>query len=110
MLMRKREDDGIPSMKKPSRDMSEESGISESTKERGEATNEREAAAQDFLDAIADGDAKALVDAFIALDMACGELEDEGEEEEEGEGEPMGEPKKSPKDLISIILAKKKPS
>jgi len=110
MLMRKREDDGIPSMKKPSRDMSEESGISEGTKERGEATNEREAAAQDFLDAIADGDAKALVDAFIALDMACGELEDEGEEEEEGEGEPMGEPKKSPKDLISIILAKKKPS
>jgi len=106
MLMRKREDDGIPSMKKPSRDMSEESGISEGTKERGEVTNEREAAAQDFLDAIADGDAKALVDAFIALDMACGE-DGEGEEEED-EGEPMGEPKRSPKDLVSIILAKKK--
>jgi hypothetical protein len=103
MLMRKREDDGIPSVKKPSRDMSEESGISEGAKERGEATNEREAAAQDFLDAIADGDAKALVDAFIALDMACGEPE-----EEEEEGEPMGEPKRSPKDLVSIILAKKK--
>lgn len=106
MLMRKREDDGIPSVKKPSRDMSEESGISEGTQERGEATNEREAAAQDFLDAIADGDAKALVDAFIALDMACGEPEEEEEEEEEGE--PMGEPKRSPKDLVSIILAKKK--
>jgi hypothetical protein len=108
--MRKREDDGIPSVKKPSRDMSEESGISEGTKERGEATNEREAAAQDFLDAIAEGDAKALVDAFIALDMACGEDgEGEGEEEEEEEeGGSMGEPKKSPKDLVSIILAKKK--
>lgn len=107
MLMRKREDDGIPSVKKPSRDMSAESGMSEGTKERGEATNEREAAAQDFIDAIADGDAKALVDAFIALDMACDEIEDEGEDEGEEE-ESMGEPKRSPKDLVSIILAKKK--
>jgi len=110
MLMRKNETEGIPSVKKPVKDMTESSGMTEGIKEKGGIKSEAEAAAQDFIDAISANDAGALVDAFMALDMACDELsgEDEGEDEEDTEGE--GEPKKSPKDLISIILAKKKPS
>lgn len=111
MLMRKNESEGIPSVKKPVKDMTESSGMTEDIKEKGGIKSEAEAAAQDFMDAISANDPGALVDAFMALDMACDELsgEDEGEDEEE-ETEGEGEPKKSPKDLISIILAKKKPS
>lgn len=111
MLMRKNETESIPSVKKPVKDMTESSGITEDIKEKGGIKNESEAAAQDFLDAISANDPGALVDAFMALDMACDELSgEEEEEEEEEETESEGEPKKSPKDLISIILAKKKPS
>jgi len=110
MLMRKNETEGIPSVKKPVKDMTESAGMTEDIKEKGGIKSEAEAAAQDFIDAISANDPAALVDAFVALDMACDEMtgdEDEGDEEE-GEEEESGEPKKSPKDLVSIILAKKK--
>lgn len=107
MLMRKNETEGIPSIKKSSKDMTETAGMTEETREKGGVKSEAEAAAQDFIDAVSSGDAAALVDAFMALDMACDEMG--GEEEEEGEEEGYGEPKKGPKDLISVILAKKKP-
>lgn len=108
MLMRKKEED-IPSMKKRPLDMSETSSMSEERKEEGSYKNEREAAAADLLDAIRSDDPSALVDAFRALSLACEDEEEDEESESEEEDASMGEDKK-PKDLVSIILAKKKPS
>jgi hypothetical protein len=100
MLMRKPTDD-LPAIKKKPEYM-EQSSSSESDSEEGTGSD-AEMAAKEFMDAVKSGDAKALVDAFMALDMACDSMEMEPEEGEDREGD-----KASPKDLISVILAKKK--
>jgi hypothetical protein len=98
MLMRKPTDD-LPAIKKKPEYM-EDSSSADSESEEGTGSD-AEMAAREFIDAVKSGDAKALVDAFMALDMACDSMEPE-------EGEDREFDKSSPKDLISVILAKKK--
>lgn len=103
MLMMKKPTDDLPAIKKKPEYMESEDTGMESDREPG--GNDAELAAGDFIDAIKAGDAKGLVDAFIALDTACDMMsgEEEGEEGEEGPKEDKG-----PGGIISVILGKGK--
>ena len=64
--------------------------------------SEAEAAAQDLIDAIKAGDAKAVVEAFKALDLAS---DDEVEEEDDAEEGEVVKPSSSAKDLVGKLMA-----
>jgi hypothetical protein len=102
MLMMKKPTDDLPAIKKKPEYMESEDTGTESDREPG--GSDAELAAQDFIDAIKSGDAKGLVEAFIALDTACDMMS--GEEEEEVEEGPSEE--KGPGGIISVILGKGK--